>query len=308
MGEHWSADRIPDLTGRTAVVTGANSGLGFLTALALSRAGAATVVACRSEAKAAGAIEQMRAAAPIADLSAAVLDLADLGSVRRFAGAFTAAHDRLDLLVNNAGIMMPPRQLTVDGFESQFATNHLGHFALTGLLLPALEASPQARVVTVTSIEHKPGSIHWDDLDGAHDYSPRGFYQQSKFANAVFGLELHHRLSKAGARTASLLAHPGYSATNLQSSGPTGIAKQLMRVTNRLLAQDPRRGVLPQLFAATDPSARSGDFLGPDGLLESRGYPTLVQPVAAAQDPETGARLWALSERLTGVGYDLPRR
>ncbi|GFG53757.1 oxidoreductase [Mycolicibacterium agri] len=272
----------------------------------MTRAGASVTAACRSEAKSADAVTRVRTEVPAADIRGTVLDLGALASVRRFATDLQHSHDHLDILVNNAGVMMPPRTLTEDGFENQFGTNHLAHFALTGLLFPLLESAPNARVVTVTSTEHKPGRIHWDDLDGAVAYSPRAFYQQSKFANAVFGLELHRRLHEAGKRTASLLAHPGYSATNLQSSGPTGITKQFMRITNRILAQDPRRGVLPQLFAATGPTARGGDVIGPDGPLESRGYPTRVSAVAAAHDPHTAAELWSLSERLTSVTYPIP--
>ncbi|MHB1740432.1 MAG: oxidoreductase [Actinomycetes bacterium] len=306
MSKHWTIDHIPDLTGRTAIVTGANSGLGYLTALSLSQAGATVVAACRSQAKADDAVTRLRAKAPTSDIRGAALDLAALASIRHFAADTARRHDRLDILVNNAGVMMPPRSLTEDGFESQFGTNHLGHFALTGLLLPMLNASLDGRIVTVTSTEHKLGHIHWDDLDGAADYKPRAFYQQSKFANVVFGLELHRRLRAANRHTASLLAHPGYSATNLQSSGPTGLAKQVMRLTNRVVAQDPRRGVLPQLFAATDPTARSGEFIGPNGPLESRGWPTRVQAVDAAQDQSTATRLWSLSQDLTGVTYVLP--
>ncbi|MHB8191463.1 MAG: oxidoreductase [Ferrimicrobium sp.] len=306
MNKHWTTNDIPDLTGRTAIVTGANSGLGYLTALFLGRAGATVTAACRSQAKADDAVTRLRAETPTSDVRGAVLDLAALTSIRHFATVTARHHDRLDILVNNAGIMMPPRALTQDGFESQFGTNYLGHFALTGLLLPMLNAGPDGRVVTVTSTEHKLGRIHWDDLDGFADYKPRAFYQQSKFANAVFGLELHRRLRAAGSHGASLLAHPGYSATNLQSSGPTGLAKQVMHLTNRVVAQDPRRGILPQLFAATDPTARSGEFIGPDGPFESRGWPTRVQAIDAARDLSTAARLWSLSQDLTGVTYALP--
>jgi NAD(P)-dependent dehydrogenase (short-subunit alcohol dehydrogenase family) len=203
--------------------------------------------------------------------------------------------------MNNAGVMMPPRRLSPQGNESQFAANHLGHFALTGLLLDRLR--PDARVVVLSSTLHRGGRIHFDDLTGERSYSPTAFYSQSKFANTVFGLELDRRLRAAGRPVRSVLAHPGYSATNLQTTGPTGLMPMLLRVGNALFAQSADQGALPQLYAATDPNARSGEFYGPDGLGESRGYPTVVKPAPAATDPELGRRLWELSEQLTGVSY-----
>jgi NAD(P)-dependent dehydrogenase (short-subunit alcohol dehydrogenase family) len=201
--------------------------------------------------------------------------------------------------------MYPPRRLTVQGFESQFATNHLGHFALTGLLFDTIRRGPDPRVVTVSSNEHKSGSIHFDDLTGERSYSPRAFYQQSKLANVLFGLELDRRVRAAGIGVRSVLAHPGYSATNLQSSGPTGLGKQLMKVSNRLVAQSAAMGALPELYAAVDPAAGSGRFYGPDGFRELRGYPAEVQPAAAARDEDTARRLWEVSEQLTGVTWKL---
>ena len=191
----------------------------------------------------------------------------------------------------------------VDGFERQFGTNHLGHFALTGLLLDALAASGAGRVVTVSSLEHKLGRLDFDDLQWERSYSPRPAYQRSKFANAVFGLELDRRLRAAGLPVISVLAHPGYSDTNLQSTGPTGLMKAVLVVGNRVFAQDAERGALPQLYAATADGVEGGQFFGPDGLREVRGSPTEVEPVGRARDPETGRRLWDVSEELTGVAY-----
>ncbi|WP_412537702.1 oxidoreductase [Longispora sp. K20-0274] len=225
------------------------------------------------------------------------LDLADLDSVRAFADTV----ERVDVLVNNAGIMMPPRVLTPQGHESQFGTNHLGHFALTGLLLDRLRAGRDARVVTVSSSLHRRGAIHWDDLTGARRYTPTGFYAQSKFANVLFGLELDRRLRAAGDAVRSVLAHPGYSATNLQSTGPTGWLSRVLRVSNVVMAQDVARGALSQLYAASDPGALGGQFIGPDGVGEMRGYPRVVRPVASALSEVDAARLWAVSEDLTGV-------
>ena len=299
----WTADQIPDQSGRLAVVTGANSGLGLVTARELARAGATVVPTARQPGKLASARGTILAHAPEAELDARILDLASLDSVRSFATAVAADHPRVDILINNAGVMMPPRSETADGFELQFGTNHLGHFALTGLLLDALAAGTGSRVVTVSSLEHRPGRLDFDDLQSEHDYAPRGAYQQSKFANAVFGLELDRRLRAAGLPIASVLAHPGYSATNLQVTGPTGVMKAVLAVGNRLLAQSAERGALPQLYAATAPDVEGGQFYGPDGFQQARGAPTVVQPVGRARDEETARRLWEVSEELTGVSY-----
>jgi NAD(P)-dependent dehydrogenase (short-subunit alcohol dehydrogenase family) len=306
MTQSWTAEQIPDQTGRTVLVTGANSGLGLVTARQLARHGAIIVLAVRNEAKGRQALAGLRAAQPDARLDLRVLDLADLDSVRRFADGLHTDGVTVDALVNNAGVMMPPRTLSPQGQESQFAANHLGHFALTGLLLDLLRGGRDPRVVTVSSTLHKQGRIHFDDLTGERSYSPTGFYNQSKFANVLFGLELDRRLRAAGHPVRSLLAHPGYSATNLQTTGPTGLYRWAGRIGNRLLAQSAEMGALPQLYAATDPAAESGQFIGPNAWAETKGYPTVVRPSAAATDEQTARRLWTLSEELTGVRYDLP--
>ena len=303
--DRWTAAQIPDQSGRGFVVTGANSGLGFETARQLAAHGARVVLAGRSEAKVSAAIEQIRAESPGALVEFRMLDLADLDSVRAFAEALERDEVALDVLVNNAGVMFPPRVLTRQGFESQFATNHLGHFALTGLLFDTIRQGRDARVVTVSSLEHRGGSIHFDDLTGERSYSPRVFYRQSKFANVLFGLELDRRVRAAGIPVRSLLAHPGWSATNLQTSAPTGVMKQMMRLGNRLLAQSAEIGALSQLCAAVDPGAESGSFYGPDGLGELRGHPTRVRPAPSATDEEAARRLWEVSEELTGVTFRL---
>jgi NAD(P)-dependent dehydrogenase (short-subunit alcohol dehydrogenase family) len=301
MSRGWTADEIPDQQGRLAIVTGANSGLGRITALELARHGAQVVVACRSVGKGEAVAEEILAATGAAKPSVQELDLGSLGSVRRFAKAFSGR--RIDLLVNNAGVMMTPRRTTSDGFELQLGTNHLGHFALTGLLLDALQRSDSARVVTLSSNEHKGGRIDFDDLQQDRDYSPRGSYQRSKLANAVFAVELDRRLRAAGSPVISVFAHPGYSATNLQRSGPTGPVKAVLAISNRVLAQRAERGALPTLHAATAPGVQGGDYYGPNGFGEMRGLPKKVRASADAYNPEIGERLWRVSEELTGVHY-----
>ncbi|MFF7690330.1 oxidoreductase [Streptomyces syringium] len=301
----WTADNIPDQTGRTVVVTGANSGLGYVTARELARHGAHVILTARNADKGRAALDRLRGGLPESDVELRSLDLADLDSVHAFADALDTP---VDVLINNAGVMMPPRSLTKQGFESQFGINHLGHFALTGLLMERLRAGCDPRVVTVSSTLHKNGAIRFDDLDGGHSYSPRGFYAQSKYANVLFGLELDRRLRASEVPVLSLLAHPGYSATNLQSSGPTGLLKAILKVTNRLIAQDVETGALNQLYAAASPHAQGGQFIGPDGRNEAKGHPTLVRPAESATDPETARRLWDLSEQLTGVHYDFAVR
>jgi NAD(P)-dependent dehydrogenase (short-subunit alcohol dehydrogenase family) len=304
--DRWTADQINEQAGRTFIVTGGNSGLGFETTRQLAAHGGRVLLAARSPAKGHDAVARIQAAQPGAAVEFRELDLADLDSVRAFASAIADEGTGVDVLINNAGVMFPPRRLSPQGNESQFATNHLGHFALAGLLFGVVRRGQDPRVVTVSSNEHKGGSIHFGDLTGARSYAPRTFYRQSKFANVLFGLELDRRVRAAGIPVRSVLAHPGYAATNLQSSGPTGLGKQLMKVSNRLIAQSAEMGALPELYAAVDPGAQSGRYYGPGGRGEMRGYPAEVQPIAAATDEETARRLWRVSEELTGVIWDLP--
>ena len=304
MSQKWTAEKIPDQDGTLAIVTGANSGLGLITATELARHGADVVLACRNVDKGADAAEEISAATSAGKPEVRALDLSSLDSVREFAGEF--GRRPIDLLVNNAGIMMTPQRTTADGFELQFGTNHLGHFALTGLLLDALQKADAARIVTLSSNEHKGGHLDFDDLQSERDYTPRDAYQQSKLANAVFAIELDRRLRAARSPAISVFAHPGYSATNLQSTGPTGLMKAALRIGNRLLAQPPERGALPTLYAATAPGVEGGEYFGPDGTQELRGYPTRVSAIREANDPEVGRRLWDVSTELTGVRYPLP--
>ncbi|MEO6144981.1 MAG: oxidoreductase [Dermatophilaceae bacterium] len=302
----WNTDQMPDQSGRRVVVTGASSGLGEITARELARKGAQVVLAVRNASKGEASAQRIRGAIPGALVEVAELDLSSLESVRAFAAGLLAQSPTLDLLVNNAGIMMTPENRTADGYELQLGTNHLGHFALTGLLLEALGRGTGPRVVTVSSIAHKGGQIHFDDMQLERGYAPQKAYSQSKLANAIFGIELDRRLRAAGSPILSVLAHPGYSATNLQSTGPTGLSAFVMKISNALVAQKADRGALPQLFAATAPTVQGGQFYGPSGFQEARGAPIEVQAVAAAHDPATGRRLWSVSEQLTGVTFSLP--
>lgn len=290
----WNATRIPDLSGRTAVVTGANSGIGFAAAAALAGAGAHVVFAVRD-------LERGRAAAAKASGSTEVrrLDLADLASVREFAAGWDGP---LDLLINNAGVMMLPELRTRDGFEMQFGTNHLGHFALTNLLLPHITD----RVVTVASGAHRMGDgvIHFDNLNLEGNYGPQRAYSQSKLANLLFTLELQRRLAESGSHVRALAAHPGWAATNLQSHTANPVGRALMAVGNKVVAQDDRAGALPTLFAAVE-DLPGASYVGPGGLGEMRGAPTLVGRSAAASDVAAAERLWTVSEELTGAVYPL---
>jgi NAD(P)-dependent dehydrogenase (short-subunit alcohol dehydrogenase family) len=301
MAGKWTAKDIPDQSRRLAVVTGANSGLGLVTARELARAGAAVVLAARNTAKGEQAAASINEAVPGADVRVQELDLADLGSVRSFAE--TLDSDRLDLLINNAGLMAPPRRLTKDGFESQFGTNHLGHFALTGLLMPRLLAASEPRVVTVSSTAHRAGQIDFDDLQRERKYNNWRAYGQSKLANLMFCFELQRRATEAGTSLRSMAAHPGYARTNLQFAAPTTRDKAVMAVTNLLFAQSAEMGALPTLYAATFPDLPGGTFVGPGGLMEQRGHPKVVTAAGKAYDEDTWRRLWEISEELTGVHY-----
>ena len=302
----WSSSDIPDLTGRSIIVTGANSGIGLEAAKALSARGAAVTLAVRDARRGAAAAEQIQADSPGADVEVAHLDLADLASVREFAAQWTVAHPGgIDVLVNNAGVMAIPRRETSDGFEMQLGTNHLGHFALTGLLVGSLK--PGARVVTVSSGAHRFGRIDFDDLQSVESYQKWRVYGQSKLANILFALELHRRAGDADVDLRSIAVHPGYAATNLQSVGPqmTGsrIAASLMGLANRVLAQSAEAGAWPTLMAATDLGVPSGTFIGPTGWKGQRGTPGFETPSEAARDVDSARILWDVSTELTGVSY-----
>ena len=305
MSTTWTAAEIPDQTGRVAIVTGANSGLGLATARELARAGARVVLACRNTAKGDVARGEIEAAVPGAAVEVGSLDLAGLGFIRAFAEGFRSEHDGLDLLINNAGLMAPPHGETADGFELQLGTNHLGHFALTGLVIGAMEGRPDARVVTLSSGMHHAGRIDFDDLQSRRRYRRWRAYSQSKLANLLFAFELERRLRAAGSTIRSLAAHPGWAATNLQSAAPPAIDRVFMAVANRVFAQSADMGALPTLYAATYPGLEGGTFVGPDGVGEQRGNPKSVRSSSASRDEAVARRLWRVSEELTGVHYEL---
>ena len=288
--QKWTAADLPDQTGRTFVITGANSGIGLAAANALAGHGAKVVLAVRNTAKGDQAAAQIGGATEVREL-----DLADLASVRAFAGDLD---QDIDVLINNAGIMNIPLARTADGFEMQLGTNHLGHFALTNLLLPRIGE----RVVVLSSGAHRYGRINLDDLNSEHGYKRHLAYGQSKLANLLFASELQRRLTAVGSPVKVTAAHPGWAATNLQSRSGNAIENALMAVGNRLIAQDADAGALPTLYAATQ-DIPGDSYVGPSGWMESRGHPTLVDRTAAAKDAETARKLWERSEELTGVSF-----
>lgn len=294
----WTADDIPDQTGRTAVVTGANSGLGLEVATQLARHGARVVLACRDLARAKRAAEGIRATFPQADVAVARLDLADLGSVAAFAAELHREHSRVDLLVNNAGLMAIDRSRTVDGFETQFGVNHLGHFALARAVLDLVDAAPAGRVLTMSSMGHRAGRMRFEDLMGEQRYGRWRAYFQSKLANLLFSAELHRRLTAAGSTTIAAAAHPGGSRTDLGTEG-RGLTNRAMSTVVPMLTQPVAMGALPMLRAATDLSVRGGQFYGPRRV--TAGSPVLETPSRRARDADDAQRLWDVSSRLTDV-------
>ncbi|MGA5414267.1 SDR family NAD(P)-dependent oxidoreductase [Streptomyces pseudogriseolus] len=297
MSEKWDERNIPDQHGRVAVVTGANTGLGFETARMLAERGARVVLAVRDVEKG------KQAAARIAgDIGVQALDLASLDSIRSAAADLRALHPRIDLLINNAGVMYPPKRTTADGFELQFGTNHLGHFALTGLLLDRLLDVPGSRVVTVSSVGHRiRAAIRFDDLHWERSYSRVGAYGQSKLANLMFTYELQRRLARHGT-TVAVAAHPGVSNTELLRNSPAAFRLPITWLAP-LITQNATMGALPTLRAATGPDVRGGQYYGPSGFQEVRGHPTLVQSSRDSHDRAVQQRLWTVSEELTGVTF-----
>ena len=305
MSKNWTTDNIPDLTGKVAIVTGANSGLGLETAKEFACKGAQTILACRSMDKAQTALATIQNEIPDAPVEIIQLDLASLASVRAFAEAFKAKYQRLDILANNAGIMMIPYGKTEDGFELQVGTNHLGHFALTGLLFDLLSGTPGARVINVSSMGHRFGKMDFDNLlyeDGSN-YSPIGSYGRSKLANLLFTRELQRRFEAHSIDALALTAHPGGSETNLSSHLEDKLLFRIMETLVGGMMQSAAMGALPTIRAAVDPSAKGGEYYGPDGFMEMKGNPVLVKSNKAAQSDTDARRLWEMSEVLTGVHY-----
>ena len=298
MREEWDVKQVPSQPGNVAIVTGANNGIGYETALELARKGLAVVLACRDMRKAEAAKARILQAYAPAQVHCLELDVSSLRAVREFVAQFHRQHGRLDLLINNAGIMMPPYAVSEDGFELQLATNYLGHFALTGLLLPLLAGTPGSRVVMVSSLSYKWAELDFDDLQAQHGHSRRKAYGQSKRACLVFAYELHRRLAAAGCGTLAVAAHPGLSKTNLDQYFPA-----LIRPLGSLFLQPAAQGALPLLYAALAPGIRGGEFIGPDGFQQMRGYPTRVDSDDSSKDQKVGKRLWKASEELTDCFY-----
>jgi len=301
---------MPDLAGRTIVVTGANSGLGYEATKVFAEKNAEVVMACRDADRAGDAAERISREVPGASLDVLELDLADLDSVRAFAETFAEEYDDLHVLCNNAGVMAIPRRETANGFETQFGVNHLGHFALTGLLLDTLaETEGETRVVTQSSRAHESGEIDFDDLQHERSYGKWEAYGQSKLANLLFAYELDRRLSAIDHDVKSVACHPGYAATELQGRGPemegSVARKWLMEGANRLVAQSAAMGALPMLYAATASTIEGGEYIGPDGLAGARGYPTKAQSNSRSRERDAAEHLWSVSEELTSVQFGL---
>ncbi len=310
MVSNWTTENMPDQTGKIAIVTGANSGIGYEMARALAHKGATVILACRNLTKGETAVHQIVQENPEAEAKLIQLDLADLASVRRFADTFTKQHDRLDILINNAGIMWAPFRKTADGFESQFGTNHLGHFALTGLLLETIVHTSQARVVTVSSWGERYGKIAFDNLNAEKGYDSEQAYADSKLANILFTYELQRRFENANVTAIAAAVHPGATDTNLPNSWTTEKPRphwHFIRILTSLIGQTPEMGALPALYAAAAPYVQGGDYVGPRNWGGVRGYPIKMRSSERSYDAEIAARLWTTSEELTGVQFHFPQ-
>jgi NAD(P)-dependent dehydrogenase (short-subunit alcohol dehydrogenase family) len=306
-GGIWTTADMPDLTGKVMIVTGANSGIGYEAAKEFARKGAQTILACRSMDKAQFALDKIQIEIPDAQAEIMQLDLANMESVRQFAEAFKAKYDRLDVLLNNAGIMMVPYGVTEDGFERQFGTNHLGHFALTGLLIDLLSKTPDSRVVNVSSNGHRQGRMDFDNLmfEDGKGYSPMRSYGRSKLANLLFTYELQRRFEDQNQDAIAVATHPGISETNLGAHLEERRAFKLMRPITARMGQSAAMGALPSIRAAVDPNVTGGQYLGPGSMMEMKGYPVLVVSSKASHDLADAQRLWEVSEELTGVTFGL---
>ncbi|ALC90422.1 short-chain dehydrogenase [Bacillus sp. FJAT-18017] len=301
---NWTKKNIPDQSGKTVIITGGNSGIGFEAAKGLAEKGAEVILAVRNLEKGEAAIKKIKSVHPAATIRQMKLDLSDLASVRQFAEEFKAAYPKLDILINNAGIMMPPLSKTKDGFEAQFGSNHLGHFALTGLLLDKLKTTSGSRVVTISSLAAHKASIDFDNLDGSKGYKPYKFYGQSKLSNMLFGRELNNRFLENGVDAKSFVCHPGISNTNLSSRNSGKPANKLVVFISNYLLQTAEMGALPTLYAATEPSLDGGEYIGPDGKKGRKGYPKKEDIIDSLFQKETTRKLWDLSEGVTGVTYN----
>jgi NAD(P)-dependent dehydrogenase (short-subunit alcohol dehydrogenase family) len=299
---NWTKQNIPDLTGKVCVVSGANSGLGYESALVLAEKGATVIMACRNLEKAQRARDAIKAAVPSAKLELMKLDLASLKSIHAFAQTYKRTYDRLDVVIHNGGVVGPPRSVTEDGFETQFGVNYLAPFALTGLVLEVLLQTPASRVVTISSRMHTSGKIAWDDLMSERQYAPWSAYTQSKLAILLFTFELNRRLDAKGTGTSAIAAHPGQAATRWPENNLKGFQQLLMKTLAPMMSQSAAMGALPQLYAAVDVHAKPSSYYGPE--RDTRGYPVEVRASDSAYDEADAKRLWEVSEELTGVRYD----
>lgn len=304
MGRTWTKSDMPDLSGKRVVITGGNSGIGFETSLGLAEKGAEVIVASRNTGRAEAAVSKIKQLVPEARISVMQLNLSDLASVRTFASEFSSIYQSLDILINNAGIMMPPLSSTKDGFEAQFGTNHLGHFTLTGQLLELLKKSPNSRIVTISSLAAHQASIYFDNLDGAKWYKRYKFYGQSKLANMLFGKELDIKLKENNLDVKSIICHPGITNTNLASRNSGKEMNRFFQTISRAITQPAEMGALPTLYAATESSLNGGEYIGPDGKKKRKGYPSADPVIDRIFDKETALRLWEVSEKLTGISFD----
>lgn len=299
---NWTKKNIPDLNEKVFIITGANSGVGYESSLALAEKGATVIMACRNLERAQRSLDAIKQAAPSADLDLMELDLASLKSIRAFTNSFESKYDKLDVLINNGGPIIASRNLTEDGFESHFGINHLGHFALTGLLLNTLVNTPSSRVVTVSSRMHVDGKIEWDDLMGERSYDRMAAYRQSKLAQMLFAIEFNRRLNAKGLSTMSVAAHPGLAKTRWADNNLSGFMKIMGKIMSATSYQSAAMGALPPLYAGTDPNVKTGSYYGPEN--DTKGFPVEVQASDSAHNETDAKRLWELSEKLTGVKYE----
>lgn len=301
MKNYWTSENIGSLEGKTIIITGGSSGIGLEAAKALSIKGAEVIIAVRNMEKGEMAVKSVKEVNPDSKISAMHIELTDLDSVKLFAESFALKHKKLDILINNAGVMVPPLKLTKQGYELQFGTNHLAHFTLTGLLLPLMTGVPGSRIVTVSSIAARGGKINFNNLDGKKGYVAFKFYAQSKYANLLFGKKLDNLLKERGSQTISVICHPGVSATNLTSRGSGKPSPGILSWGFKLIGQPASMGALPTLFAATDPGLRGGEFVGPDGWDNWRGYPAVTKEIEKHYKESVASELWRISTEITGV-------
>lgn len=303
--QKWKTNDIPDLTGKVIIVTGGNSGLGFESVKAFAEKGAEVILACRNVEKGELAKSEIVKSDPTSKIRVLELDLMNLSSIREFTSSFKSTYDQLDVLLNNAGIMMTPYQLTKDGFESQFGTNHLGHFALTGLLLDIIQQTPGSRVINISSLAHKGGTFDFEDLhyNNGSSYDPMKSYRRSKMANLLFTYDLQRKLATVQSDTISVAAHPGVSMTNLANHLKGSFMFKIFELIGGFISHDPAKGALPGIRASVDPKVQGGAYYGPDGMMEMKGNPVKVASNKASHDLDDAKKLWEVSEQLTGVKF-----